>query len=69
LIVDEDYAPCGVAAEIAMQVMERAFDDLDAPVKRLSGVFSPAPYSSALFAPMVPDAPAIIRAVRDLLAE
>jgi 2-oxoisovalerate dehydrogenase E1 component len=69
LIVDEDYAPCGVASEIAAQVMERAFDDLDAPVKRLSGVFSPAPYSAALFAPMAPDAPAINRAVRDLLAE
>ena len=69
LIVDEDFAPCGVAAEIAAQVMERAFGDLDAPVKRLNGVFAPAPYSAALFAPMVPDAAAISRAVRDLLAE
>ena len=49
--------------------MERAFGDLDAPVKRLNGVFAPAPYSAALFAPMVPDAAAISRAVRDLLAE
>ncbi len=34
LVVDEDFAPCGVAAEIATQVMERGFDDLDAPVRR-----------------------------------
>ncbi len=43
LVVDEDWAPCGVAAEIAMQVMERGFDDLDAPVRRLNGLFCPAP--------------------------
>ena len=69
LVVDEDFAPCGVASEIAMQVMERAFDDLDAPVKRLNGLFAPAPYSPALFDGMVPDAKAIAQAVRDLLAE
>ena len=32
LVVDEDFGPCGVGAEIAAQVMERGFDDLDAPV-------------------------------------
>jgi 2-oxoisovalerate dehydrogenase E1 component len=69
LVVDEDFAPCGAASEIATQVMERAFDDLDAPVRRLNGLFAPAPASAALFAPMVPDAPAISRAARELLAE
>lgn len=69
LVVDEDFAPCGAAAEIATQVMERAFDDLDAPVKRLNGVFAPAPYSPALFEAMVPNAESIAQAVRDLLAE
>ncbi len=69
LIVDEDFAPCGVASEIAMQIMEQAFDDLDAPVKRLTGLFCPAPYSPALAENIVPTTPAIIQAVRDLLAE
>ena len=41
LVVDEDFAPCGVGAEIAAQVMERAFDDLDAPVRRVNGLFAP----------------------------
>ena len=54
LVVDEDYAPCGAAAEIATQVMERGFDDLDAPVKRLNGLFCPAPYSPALMENIVP---------------
>jgi len=69
LVVDEDFAPCGVAGEIGMQVMERSFDDLDAPVKRLNGLFCPAPYSTALFDPMVPNAKTIAQAARDLMAE
>jgi 2-oxoisovalerate dehydrogenase E1 component len=36
LVVDEDFAPCGMGAEIAAQVMERGFDDLDAPVRHRS---------------------------------
>ncbi len=69
LVVDEDFAPCGVGAEIAAQVMERAFDDLDAPVRRVNGLFSPAPYSPSLYEPMVPNVKSIVQAVRDLLAE
>jgi len=69
LVVDEDFAPCGMAAEVAVQVMERGFDDLDAPVRRLTGLPVPAPYSPALFEPVTPGAMAIARAARDLLAE
>ena len=69
LVVDEDFAPCGAAAEIGMQVTEYAFDDLDAPVKRLNGLFAPAPYSTALFDPMVPNTKSIVQAGRDLMAE
>lgn len=69
LVVDEDFAPCGVGAEIATQVMERAFDDLDAPVRRLNGFFASAPYSPSLYEPMVPSVKGIVQAVRELLAE
>jgi len=69
LVVDEDFAPCGVGAEIATQVMERAFDDLDAPVRRVNGLFAPAPYSPPLYEPMVPSVKGIVQAVRELLAE
>jgi 2-oxoisovalerate dehydrogenase E1 component len=37
LIVDEDFAHCGVSAEIAAQLAERGFDELDAPIRRLNG--------------------------------
>lgn len=69
LIVDEDFAPCGVGAEIAAQVVDRAFDDLDAPVRRLNGTFTPTPSSPRLEAAVVPTPATIAQAVRDLLAE
>lgn len=69
LIVDEAWAPCGVGAEIAAQIVDRGFDDLDAPVRRLNGAFAPAPYSPTLEKAVVPTAHAIAQAVRDLMAE
>ncbi len=69
LIVDEDYAPCSMSAEIATQIMQRGFDDLDAPVARLNGTFAPAPYSPAFKDALVPNPSNIARAVCDLLAE
>jgi 2-oxoisovalerate dehydrogenase E1 component len=69
LIVDEDFAHCGVSAEIAAQVVDRGFDELDAPIRRLNGAPSPTPYSPTLEAAVVPDAAAIAQAIRDLCAE
>lgn len=69
LIVDETFAPCGIGAEIAAQAMDRAFDDLDAPVKRLNGAHTPTPYSPPLEAAVVPNAESIVQAMLDLLAE
>ncbi len=69
LIVDETFAPCGIGAEIAAQAMDRAFDDLDAPVKRLNGAHTPTPYSPPLEAAVVPNVESIAQAMRDLLAE
>lgn len=69
LIADEDYAPCGVGAEISAQVMEQGFDDLDAPVARLNGLHVPTPYSPPLEQAVVPSVNDIAQAVRQLLAE
>ena len=69
LIVDEDFAHCGISAEIAAQLADRGFDDLDAPIRRLNGKPSPTPYSPTLEAAVVPDAEAIADAVRNLCAE
>ncbi len=69
LIVDETFAPCGVGAEIAAQVIDKGFDDLDAPIKRLNGLHVPTPYSPTLEKAIVPTAEMIEAAMRDLLAE
>lgn len=41
VIVDENTMRCGPAAEIGMQIMEKAFDFLDAPVKRVTAANYP----------------------------
>jgi len=69
LIVDETFAPCGIGSEISSQVMEKGFDDLDAPVMRLNGLHTPTPYSPALEAAVVPNPQTILQSIRDLLAE
>ncbi len=69
LVVDEDFAPCGAGAEIAAQVMEQGFYELDAPVRRVNGLFVPGPYSPPLEAAVVPGAQRIADAARALLVE
>ncbi|MCC7360272.1 MAG: alpha-ketoacid dehydrogenase subunit beta [Anaerolineales bacterium] len=69
LIVDEWFGPCGVGAEIAAQVVDQGFDDLDAPVRRLNSQHSPVPYSPTLEAALTPSTASITQAIRDLAAE
>jgi 2-oxoisovalerate dehydrogenase E1 component len=69
LIVDEAFAPLGIGAEIAAQISDRAFDDLDAPIRRLNGAHTPTPYSPTLESAVVPSADTIVQAIRDLVAE
>jgi 2-oxoisovalerate dehydrogenase E1 component len=69
LIVDEPPASCGFAAEVAAQVVDAGFNDLDAPIRRLTGVFTPTPYSPSLEQAVVPSAAAIADAIRALIEE
>lgn len=45
---EEGFPFAGVGAEIAMQVMEHAFDWLDAPIARVTGKDVPMPYAANL---------------------
>jgi 2-oxoisovalerate dehydrogenase E1 component len=69
LVVDEDFSPCGAGAEIAAQVMEQGFYELDAPVRRVNGAFVPGPYSPPLEAAAVPNAQGIAKAAQSLMVE
>ena len=42
---------------------------IDAPIRRLTGVFTPTPYSPPLEAAVVPTAAAIANAIRSLVKE
>lgn len=69
LTVDEAFAPFGLGAEVAAWVGDAGFDDLDAPIRRLHGAFTPTPYSPTLEKAVVPQVDDIERAIRALLAE
>lgn len=69
LIVDEAFAPCSVGAEIAARIVDEGFDELDAPIKRLNGAFTPTPYSPTLEAAVVPSVDGIVRTIQDLMQE
>ncbi|HEY0100179.1 MAG TPA: pyruvate dehydrogenase complex E1 component subunit beta [Pyrinomonadaceae bacterium] len=66
VIVEESHPFCGVGAEISAQIMERAFDYLDAPVKRLSSADAPMPYAKNLEQLALPDVARIVAAVREV---
>ena len=69
LIVDESFAHCGIGAEIAARLVDRAFDDLDAPIRRLNGLHTPTPYSPTLEHAVVPNVDAVVKAIRNLSKE
>lgn len=68
VVVDEDTERCGVGAEIGMQVMERAFDALKAPVQRVSNPNLPVPYSPPLERALLPSRRKVEEAIRRTLA-
>jgi pyruvate dehydrogenase E1 component beta subunit len=65
---EEGFPFAGVGAEIAIQVMEQAFDWLDAPIARVTGKDVPMPYAEnleKLALPQVEDIVATAQAVCD----
>jgi len=66
VIAEESHPFCGVAAEIASEIMERAFDYLDAPVKRVSGADVPMPYAKNLEDAAIPSVEQIVAAVKEV---
>jgi pyruvate dehydrogenase E1 component beta subunit len=64
VIAEESHPFAGVGAEISAEINERAFDYLDAPVKRVSGVDVPMPYAKNLEQLAIPDVKEVIEAVR-----
>jgi len=66
LVVHEDTRTGGIAGEIAATITESAFDDLDAPIRRVTGLDTPVPFSPPLEERFLPDVARIAAAARDL---
>jgi pyruvate dehydrogenase E1 component beta subunit len=64
VVAEESHPFCGVGAEISAEINERAFDYLDAPVRRLSGVDVPMPYAKNLETLAIPSVEQLVAAVR-----
>ena len=64
--VEEGWPQSGVGSEISAQIMERAFDYLDAPVKRITGKDVPMPYAANLEKLALPNVAEVVEAVKSV---
>ncbi len=55
IVVEENKPFCGTGAQITAMIQEKAFDDLDAPIARISALDAPAIYSPPLEKMQLPD--------------
>jgi acetoin:2,6-dichlorophenolindophenol oxidoreductase subunit beta len=67
LVVDEGHLRGGAAADIAALIGEKGFDFLDAPVRRVTALDVPIPFSPPLERAAIPDEERIEQAVRELV--
>jgi len=67
VVVEFGHQTYGIGAEIVAQVQEKAFDYLDAPIKRVAQADVPAPYSGELERSALPDAQKVVTAVKEIL--
>ena len=69
VVIEECPPVCGIAAEVATNIYEIAFDELDAPVERVSGADAPLPYAKNLEQACIPHAHDVVLAARKALGK
>ena len=67
VVVYEGWLTGGAGAEVASQIYEAAFDDLDAPIQRVASADTPMPYNRHLEAAALPSPAQIVAAVERLV--
>ena len=67
VIVQEGWPFAGIAAELITLIVEKAFDDLDAPPERITNLDVPMPYARNLENEVLPSAERVATAVRKML--
>jgi 2-oxoisovalerate dehydrogenase E1 component beta subunit len=66
LVLHEDTRTGGFGAEIAATIAEEAFEDLDAPVKRIAAPDTPVPFSPVLEKAYIPQVGDVVAGLREL---
>jgi pyruvate dehydrogenase E1 component beta subunit len=69
VVVEEGWPHGGVGANLSALIAEQAFDDLDAPVRRVTGADVPMPYSKPLEEAAFPHVPGVVQAALEVLGQ
>ena len=69
VIVDEDTPRASMASEFAAIIADKAFDYLDAPVKRVTAPHTPVPYNRGLEKAFMPQPDDVVRTVNRMLGK
>jgi pyruvate dehydrogenase E1 component beta subunit len=67
VVVEESLPMYSFGSEIAAQLQEKAFDYMDAPVKRVSAMDVPLPYAAEIELMALPNTQKVIDAVKEVL--
>ncbi len=66
VVVEQDRPYCGIGAEICFRIQNDIFDELDAPIARVSQEDVPMPYNERLEQAVLPSAEKLIAAVKKI---
>ena len=66
VIVEQDHPFCGVGAEVCYRIQKNIFDELDAPIFRVSQEDVPMPYNERLEKAVLPNADKLLAAVKNV---
>ena len=67
VVADEGHPRCGMASDIAGLVADKAYADLQAPVRMVTAPHTPVPFAANLEAEYLPSAADIVAAVRSIV--
>jgi len=66
VVIDEATPRCGIASDVAALCVDRGFEFLDAPVKRVTAPHAPVPFSPTLEDAYMPSPEQVVAAVREM---